>query len=103
MASKSSMVAAGMVAALTAPAVDAFVAPGASQQDAAALTTLRGSTSQAEAASMRSSNISAPAAAVVGATFIGGFAGLSRRRASSSVACQFSKESQLGAQAPLGF
>ena len=45
-----------------------------------------------------------PAVAAAGATAFGGMAStLSRRRQVSSIPCSFSKEDQIGAQAPLGF
>jgi len=98
------MLAAGALVATVAGG-SAFVAPRAATQPGT-LSALRGSSQGRAQPEPGQFGVRSSIAAAAGAALLGGFAGAGKRgrqQEASSVACRFSKESQIGAQDPLGF
>jgi hypothetical protein len=86
---------------------DAFVVPGATSGISEQVA-LRGATQTLNQPTPRESPAYPAVTAVAGVAVLGAFVGDSRRKARANklprgVACKFSKETELGAQAPLGF
>jgi len=105
-ASKNTMVGSAIFSAAVISA-DAFVVPGATTGISEQVV-LRGATQTLNQPTHSESFAYPTVIAAAGVAMLGGFAGNARRKAgvnkrAHGVACNFSKETELGAQAPLGF
>jgi hypothetical protein len=106
-AAKNVLVGSAMLGA-TMISADAFVVPGATSGISEQVV-LRGATKTSNQPTPSKSCAYSTVIAAAGAAALGGFVGNARRkagvnkRANGVVACNFSKETELGAQPPLGF